>query len=302
MQTRIRTIKPEFYTHTSLFDLEQKSHMPIRVAFSGLWTVCDRDGRFKWDPRELKVHVLPYDDLDFAQVLDTLQAEGFIIRYDVGGRTYGYIPSWRNHQVLNPRERKSRLPSPDPAEELQNATPNLFSDLTREQTLHAGTGTGTGTERELNPPTPHASAATDVKTTDDQKIAAKVESKKPPVPIIFVHDDDNSIPQGLSEVEYARRFLGDVGLPEKGNVFVAADAIKALSKSQGLSLVSSFVHIRAKAFDDRDRGVAVDHLWILNGRYNQPSPRSKVDVATQQYADRFQTELAILRRSNGASA
>src|ERR1700730_8877014 len=110
MQTRIRTIKPEFYNHTSLFDLEQKSRLPIRVAFSGLWTVCDRDGRFKWDPRELKVHVLPYDDLDFALVLDALVTDGFVVRYEVAGRVYGYIPSWRNHQVLNARERKSRLP------------------------------------------------------------------------------------------------------------------------------------------------------------------------------------------------
>ena len=61
MTQRIRTVKPEFFQHEGLFDLEQFSGLPIRVAFAGLWTCCDREGRFKWRSRQLKTDILPYD-------------------------------------------------------------------------------------------------------------------------------------------------------------------------------------------------------------------------------------------------
>ena len=43
---RIRTIKPEFFRHEGLYELEQETGFAIRVAFAGLWTACDREGRF----------------------------------------------------------------------------------------------------------------------------------------------------------------------------------------------------------------------------------------------------------------
>jgi hypothetical protein len=51
---RIRTIRPDFFLHDGLFDLESNSRLPLRLAFAGLWTQCDREGRFKWRPRRLK--------------------------------------------------------------------------------------------------------------------------------------------------------------------------------------------------------------------------------------------------------
>ena len=53
---RIRTIKPGFFRHGDLFDAEQETGLPIRVAYAGLWTACDRKGRFVWATAEaLKV-------------------------------------------------------------------------------------------------------------------------------------------------------------------------------------------------------------------------------------------------------
>ena len=69
---RIRTIKPEFFRHAGLFDLEQETGLPLRVAFAGLWTAADREGRFAWKPRELKLDCLPFDLVDFSRVLDAL--------------------------------------------------------------------------------------------------------------------------------------------------------------------------------------------------------------------------------------
>jgi hypothetical protein len=93
---RIRTIKPDLFHHSDLFDLEQETGLPIRLAWIGLFTCCDRDGRFKWRVRELKLQVLPYDTVDFSRVLDALVTRGFIVRYAIGTDVYGYIPSCRN--------------------------------------------------------------------------------------------------------------------------------------------------------------------------------------------------------------
>jgi hypothetical protein len=109
---RIRTIKPAFFRHGGLFDAERSTGLPLRVAFAGLWTAADREGRFKWQPRELKLDCLPYDDVDFSRVLDALTTGGWIVRYEVDGATYGAIPSWAEHQVINNREAASDLPAP----------------------------------------------------------------------------------------------------------------------------------------------------------------------------------------------
>lgn len=110
--SRIRTIKPEFFLHEGLFDLEQESQLPVRLAFAGLWCQCDREGRFKWQPRKLKVTILPYDDIDFSRVLDALTTREFVQKYTVGSVEYGLIPSFSDHQVVNNRERPSIIPDP----------------------------------------------------------------------------------------------------------------------------------------------------------------------------------------------
>jgi hypothetical protein len=107
---RIRSIKPEFFRHEELYDAENKSGLPLRVAFAGLFTVADRAGRFKWKPRTLKFDVLPWDDVDMNAVLAALVTYGFIKHYIVDGKSYGWIPTFADHQVVNNKESKSVLP------------------------------------------------------------------------------------------------------------------------------------------------------------------------------------------------
>lgn len=111
---RIRTIKPEFFTHHDLYQAEQEYHLPLRLAFAGLWTVADREGRFRWSPPELKLGCLPYDEVDFSAVLDALREAGFIVEYwdETTRKRYGFIPSWHQHQHINKRESDSKLPDP----------------------------------------------------------------------------------------------------------------------------------------------------------------------------------------------
>lgn len=145
---RIRTVKPEAFTHEGLYELEIEMGLPIRVGYMGLWTVADREGRFIWAPKTLKLGCLPHDILDFSRVLDALWTRGHIEKYASGGREYGFIPSWKNHQVINNRETPSVLPEPMP-ESILARLPTCearVNDASSTPLVHAQ-GEGKGRER-----------------------------------------------------------------------------------------------------------------------------------------------------------
>ena len=141
-------VKPEFFRHEELFDLEMETQLPIRLGFEGLWCCADREGRFVWRPRELKAVILPHDLLDFSRVLDALMTRGFIVKYASRGVDYGYIPTWKKHQHVNPREKASILPAPP--ENDTNLLPfdELDASLTRQARVNDANGTRAVRERE----------------------------------------------------------------------------------------------------------------------------------------------------------
>ncbi len=110
--SKIRTVKPELFRHEQLFEAEQESNFPLRLIFIGLFTVVDAEGRFRWRPRQLKLDILPYDEMDFSAALSALVKYGFVQKYDYQGECYGFIPTWRKHQSINQREPDSILPDP----------------------------------------------------------------------------------------------------------------------------------------------------------------------------------------------
>lgn len=110
---RKRFITPEFFTHADLYDAEAAAGLPLRLCFAGLWTVADRRGVFKWS-RSIKPKVLPYDPCDVLACLAALEKAGFVMRYEVDGQEYGYIPSLPKHQSFHPREAPSKDPGPPP--------------------------------------------------------------------------------------------------------------------------------------------------------------------------------------------
>ena len=109
---RIRTIKPDAFKDEGLWFAEQESGLPLFRAFTGLWCVADREGRFEWRPLMLRAEVLPYWEGDFEAVLGALVEGHFITRYEVCGRVYGEVRNFKKHQLVNHREQKSSLPAP----------------------------------------------------------------------------------------------------------------------------------------------------------------------------------------------
>lgn len=102
---RIRTIKPEFFRHEALQDLEidNPGKYPMMV-FEGIWGHCDNKGRFEWKPRQLKLDILPFLPFDMADTLSILEGAKMVRRYTVDGKTYGEIPTFEKHQRISGKE------------------------------------------------------------------------------------------------------------------------------------------------------------------------------------------------------
>jgi len=155
---RIRTVKPELFRHEGLFEAEKFYQLPLRLAFIGLFSCCDREGRFRWKPNQLKLDIFPYDDgFDMSRVLDALLTRGFIVKYAWKGELYGCIPSWHKHQRVNHRESPSLLPGFDDDEAVLEDSKNDASTTREPPVKHAsaaclgipgGKGTGREVERE----------------------------------------------------------------------------------------------------------------------------------------------------------
>lgn len=103
---RIRTIKPEFFTSADIVELTPLS----RLLYISLWCESDREGRLSWNVKTLKMRYLPADDCSVEELAKELVEQGLIKIYEVDGKNYAEIPSFKSHQVINNREKDSEIP------------------------------------------------------------------------------------------------------------------------------------------------------------------------------------------------
>lgn len=102
---RIRTIKPDFFTSEDIMALSPLA----RLLYIGTWLDADREGRLAWKLNTLKIRYLPSDACDVSVVAKELTDRGLIVPY---GDCLAFIPSFAQHQVINPREAASKLAEP----------------------------------------------------------------------------------------------------------------------------------------------------------------------------------------------
>jgi len=115
MMARIRTVKPDFFRHEKLQDLEVKHPGKyIMLVFEGLWTLCDSKGKFIFNPRMIKLDVLPFIPFSMEETLGVLEVEGFIEKYEVDGELYGRIPTFNEHQRITGKEAAEGEKHPNP--------------------------------------------------------------------------------------------------------------------------------------------------------------------------------------------
>lgn len=181
---RIRNVKPEFFRHELLQELEI-SHPGAycMLVYEALWGHADANGVFPWRPRQLKLDILPFLPFDMATTLDILRASGFIKQYDVDGKAFGLIPTFLRHQRLSGKEasngKRYPLPSQGSIREASGKHPGSTGEILESQELgtwnlgeeeeeeeekekeHGRGGPGGGTEPPPPPPEGERASASD---------------------------------------------------------------------------------------------------------------------------------------------
>lgn len=111
---RIRTVKPEFWRSDDITALTRED----RLLFIGLWSYVDDNGVGVDDYRAIAADLFALEDdqkdvRDFVRDgLATLSRALLIDRYEVAGRNYIHIRTWKKHQRVD-RPNKPRYPLPD---------------------------------------------------------------------------------------------------------------------------------------------------------------------------------------------
>ena len=114
---RARLIKPDF------FDDEKMTRLPFgaRLFYVALWQLADREGRLEYRPAKFFAYAFPAMGNERLQAkarsdavawLEDLQQAGCLKSYEVEGKRYLLIPSFRDHQKIHINEPKSTLPAP----------------------------------------------------------------------------------------------------------------------------------------------------------------------------------------------
>jgi hypothetical protein len=81
------------------------------LLFERLWMIADREGRLEDRPLRIKAQAFPYrDGLDVEPLLAWLADNGFIARYEAGGKRLIQILAFLKHQSPHKHEQESVLP------------------------------------------------------------------------------------------------------------------------------------------------------------------------------------------------
>lgn len=108
---RARNIKPGFFANEELAECEPLA----RLLFAGLWCLADREGRLEDRPKRIRAELLPYDICDADDLLNQLQARGFILRYTHGEGRFIQVLKFDAHQNPHMKEAKSSIQAPGAA-------------------------------------------------------------------------------------------------------------------------------------------------------------------------------------------
>ena len=115
---RIRTIKPEFWSSPGVAKMSPLA----RLTFIGMWSWADDAGRGTYNPRELMGFIFPNDEdmtvAEFRRLCAETRRYVAVVFFEVAGRHYYYIPSWKKHQSRHAKFNGSKFPSPDDGMEI----------------------------------------------------------------------------------------------------------------------------------------------------------------------------------------
>ncbi len=129
--SRIRSVHPGLWTDEAFVSLSGFA----RLLLIGVWTECDDKGVFAWSPLQLKMRILPADNVDTGELLAELIASGCVRKYEIGGKCYGAVRNFAKYQ--RPKKPNDIHPAnaeilafaghnSEPSENEQDVVPNQF--------------------------------------------------------------------------------------------------------------------------------------------------------------------------------
>lgn len=143
---RIRSVKPEFWRSDDIAALSREE----RLLFIGLWSYVDDNGVGIDDYRLIASDLFPLDEdqnevREFVRVsLANLSGGSLISRYEVGGKRYLHISTWKAHQrVDNPNKARFPLPASEPEPPTSDDGEGRQSDARDSRETMESLGSGT---------------------------------------------------------------------------------------------------------------------------------------------------------------
>lgn len=133
---RIRTIKPDFFRHGLLQDLEAANPGAyVMLVFAGLWGLSDKHGVFAAEPRRVKLDVLPFLEFDMKVTLGILEDAGLIELFTCDqGKPWGWVKSFEQHQNISGKEAQAASKNPAPPKKKPGTIPEPIQGSNREVT------------------------------------------------------------------------------------------------------------------------------------------------------------------------
>jgi hypothetical protein len=140
--------------HTKIVDSYDFNDMPddfTRVFWLLLTVTSDSEGRSIDNPSWLRSKMFPMrEDVKAAQInnaVEWLAKRGMIVRYQVSGHNYFYIPTFKSYQSGSEKEGKSVLPEPpDELPTYSEPTPEELPTYSASIQYNADTDTKTNTK------------------------------------------------------------------------------------------------------------------------------------------------------------
>lgn len=92
--SRIRSVHPGLWTDEAFVSLSPYA----RLLFMGIWNECDDRGTFPWSPLQMKMRVLPADNVDAVALMAELETADCICRYEIDGKKFGAVRNFCKFQ------------------------------------------------------------------------------------------------------------------------------------------------------------------------------------------------------------
>ena len=91
---RIRSLHPGQWTAADFCKLQPEA----RLLCLGLRNIADDHGVFEWDPSEIKITLMPLDNVDIPVLLQYLSRTGHVKKFSHKRRQYGQIRNFLTYQ------------------------------------------------------------------------------------------------------------------------------------------------------------------------------------------------------------